>query len=567
MKDRSVPDTIKRTHVFNKVIVAAFAVVIVQLFILQVRDHDFYRSKSSAQQTNTIELLPDRGDIYDRNGNILATSVDRWSIYVRPRAIENKAEVVGALVSILPEKKGLIEKKFTDRLNFWLVRKAEKHIADAVKRLRSTGIDITREKKRIYPKGRLAGQLIGFVGVDNQGLSGIELGFDRSLVGVPGKYVFESDPRGRQIFTGNYRELTSPRPGMNLYLTIDENIQYVAESSLAEGIKKMGAIGGTITVIDVLTGDILAIASMPDFNPNEYSKFDASRWKLKPVTDLYEPGSTFKVITAAAGIEERIVDLDSKIPVPDVLKVGGIKIENSHRVIRDKPFKTLRDVLAESLNTGTSYIGLKLGARAFYKHIRAFGFGSLTGVEYPGEQAGIVKKPARWHKSDEATITFGQSVSVTPVQLVYAVASIGNKGIRMAPKLIRKVESQDEAIIRSDFPMEAGRTISEVSVKKMIELMKGSVYMKHSSGKYARMPQYSAAGKTGTAQKVMDGRYVKGKYISSFVGIAPASSPRIAVLVTVDEPKASIWGEVAAAPVFRQTAEFTLRYLNIPPDL
>jgi cell division protein FtsI/penicillin-binding protein 2 len=321
-------------------------------------------------------------------------------------------------------------------------------------------------------------------------------------------------------------------------------------------------------VSDIKTGEILAIAANPDFDPNEHGKYPAALLRLIPVTDMFEPGSTFKLITASAGIEEGLFDLDTVIEIKDFLPfAGGKPIKNSHRVKRDKPFFTLRDVIARSLNTGTAPIGIKLGAKRFYKNIMAFGFGRLTGINFPGEQKGLVHKPEKWRERDVATITFGQSIAATPLQILFAIASIGNHGKLMRPKIVRRIESPDKDIVKSDDSQEVGRTISEKTASKVIELMRGAVYMKGSSGHFARMARYTAGGKTGTAQKPVPGGFSETDFIASFVGIAPTSNPRIAVFVAMDVPKTSEWGELVAAPAFKNITEFTLNYLNVPPDM
>ncbi len=548
--------------------VALFSFLILRLFFIQVIRHSFYKGLSSDQRLRAVDLLPDRGDILDRNGNLLATSVEKWSVYVRPRAIKDKNTAVRRLVEADASNEDLIREKFASGSNFWLRRKADKSYADKIRKIDISGIDITPEKKRIYPKGRLASQLIGFAGIDNEGLSGIELALEKHLLGRPGRYVFEKDPTGREIFSGMSRQVMAPEDGMDVYLTIDEPIQYFAQKRLEDAVKKSEAVSGSIIVMDVGNGDILAVAGYPDFDPNSYSKYPSDHWKLSPVTNIYEPGSTFKVITACSGIEEGIIGPETVIPCPEELKVGGIKIKNSHALKMYRPFKDLKDVIAESLNTGTAYIGIKLGKEKFYSHIKKFGFGERTGINFPGEQPGLLRSPGNWHDSDVATISFGQTIAVTPIQLVCAVAAIGNNGIRMRPRLVKKIESADGSIIRSDPEQSLGQAVSAGTAKKANELMKGVAYMEHGTGRLAKIDRFSVAVKTGTAQKPTPGKgYVEKRYIASIVGYVPSSNPRVAVLVVVDEPKTSIWGASIAAPVFSEVAEFSLRRLNACPDL
>ncbi|MCX5749998.1 MAG: penicillin-binding protein 2 [Candidatus Saganbacteria bacterium] len=546
-----------------------FLCIAAKLSYLQLFRHADFEEMSLDQHMRIIELSPDRGDICDRNGNILATSVDRWSVYVRPKAIKDKGAIIRQLSEIFPEEKALISAKMNGTANFWLKRKADKIFSDKVRALGCTGIDITMEKKRIYPKGKLASQLIGFAGLDNQGLSGIEIGFEDSLKGKAGRLLFEKDMAGRQIATGSFRQLEMPEEGMNVYLTIDEAIQHIAQVSLKEAVTGSGAVSGSIIVVDVRTGEILAIAGYPDFDPNDYSKYPDESRKLPPVTNIYEPGSTFKIITACAGIEENVVSPDSVIPTPAQIKVEGIKVNNSHPVrYYGKKSKTFADVIAESINTGTSYVGLKLGFGRFYKYITAFGFGTKTGIDYPGEVRGFVRSPENRESGDVVTYTFGQSIAVTPIQLVYAIAAIANDGIRVKPKIIKRIESPDKNVIRSDVPEELGRVISKETVKKVNELMKGVVYMDHGTGHKAKMAQFTVAAKSGTAQISVPGKgYLKGRFVASFVGFIPADRPRIAMLIIINKPSTSNWGAVVAAPVFKEVGEFALRYLNVAPDL
>ncbi len=557
-----------RPNILLFMFIGAFILLVLRLFYIQVIRHSFYKDLSSDQRLRAVELLPDRGDIFDRKGNLLATSVKKWSVYVRPRAIANRKEILALLIKADGQNEKLIREKFASGGNFWLRRKAEKEFAEKIAKIGTAGIDITPEKKRIYPKGRLAAQLVGFAGLDNKGLSGMELALEKHLLGKPGRYVFERDPAGREIFSAVSRQINAAEDGMNVFLTIDEPIQYFVQRELESAVRDSGAIAGSVIVMDIKNGDVLAIAGWPDFDPNEYSKFPPSIWRLSPVTDIYEPGSTFKMITACAGMDEGLFVPESVIPSPEELKVGGITVKNSHPLKMDRPFKDLTDVIAESLNTGTAHVGIKLGRDKLYSYIKKFGFGSYTGVGFPGEQPGMLFAPSRWRESDLATISFGQTLAVTPLQLVSAISAIANGGVRMKPRLVRRIESPDGSIVRSEPEQQFGSVISKATARKANELMKAVAYKQRGTGHKARINGFSVAVKTGTAQKPVPGKgYVKGKYIASIVGYAPASDPRIAVLVVVDEPKESIWGATVAAPVFKNVAEFSLRSLNVAPDL
>ena len=565
MNDRS------RLNIFHNLIIVMFAVILLRLAFLQLVQYSFFNERSYDQHTSEITLTADRGDIYDRNGDLLATSIDTGSVYVRPKAIkENKAMVESELIRLFPDKAKLIKEKFASGSQFWLKRKIDKGLAMKVRELKCTAIDIWPEKKRIYPKGRLASHLIGFAAMDNIGREGIECGFDSYLKGTEGKYIIEKDVKGRQIATGSLREIQAPTEGMNVYLTIDSSIQYVAERELKKAVDQYKPESASVMVMDVKTGEILAVASWPDYDPNDRSKVKSSVFRLIPIVDIYEPGSTFKLITAAAGLDEGLVQTDTVIPCPNTLMIGKKPITNSHTVkYFEKPFKTLTDVIAESINTGTAHVGLLLGQQRFLNHIKAFGFGEKTGIEYPGEGKGIVAKDAsRWSVGDMARSTYGQSIAVTQLQMLCAINSIANGGVRVKPRLIKKIESVDQDIVRSTYTEKLNKVISGETVNKMTEIMKGVVTMPHGTGHKAKMAQYTCAVKTGTAQKASRGVYLgNNNYIASIIGFAPADNPRISMIVMLNHPIGSIWGAVVAAPVFKNTGEFALRYLNEKPDM
>ena len=558
-----------RLKAASAVILLVFFAIILRLVFLQTVKHNFYFDLSVEQRTCQVKLASDRGDIFDRNGILLATSKDTYSVFVRPRAMEDKERVFAELVRAFPAERKLTEEKFLKNSAFWLVRKIDKKTSDLAKNIKSTEIDIFKEKKRVYPKGHFASQLIGTVGLDNDGLSGIEYGLDKELRGVEGQYIFEKDVKGRQIATGFSKEIQKPTNGMDVYLTIDESIQYVAERELKKTVEKYKPDSASITVMDIKTGEILAVAGLPDFDPNYPSKYSINNWKLRPMTDMYEPGSTFKIITAASGIEEGIVEPDTHIPCPHTIIVGGHHISNSHAVKAKDP--TLRDVIAESLNTGTSYIGIKLGAKRFYDHIKAFGFGERTGTGFPGEARGLVPTPKNWSKSAEAMITFGQTIAVTPIQLLTAISSIANSGLRVRPYIVSMIESPDKSLVRANSTETGKKTVSSATCEKVKDLMRGVVLMPHGTGHKAKLLQYSTAVKTGTAQKPYPGGgYIPmsaNNFVASIVGFVPSKEPRIAMIVVLDHPRGTIWGAVAAAPVFKEVGEFTLRYLDVAPDL
>jgi len=397
-------DNKNRILILLTIFVFVFVLIIIRLFDLQILRHKFFETRSHEQRTRLIRLAAQRGDIFDRNGNILSTSIDTYSVYLH--------------------KKG------------WLARKLAGPSAEELKKKEPGETSILKEKKRIYPKGRLAAQVLGFVGIDNQGLSGIELAFDEYLKGREGQVITEGDPRGRELY-GALREISPGEDGMNLTLSIDENIQYVAEREIENQIKKYKALSGTCIVMDAKSGEILALASKPDFNPNSYRQTNKKLWHPR-FLDPYEPGSTFKLITVAAALGEGLVEPDSKLKSMEKITVGGKTIENAHPIDLPGRYITVSEMLEESINTGAVQVGLKLGPEKFYRHIENFGFGERTGFGLWGESKGIIRNWKRWNKPDIAMITFGQTIAVTPMQLLSAVSSFANDGIMLTPLLVKK---------------------------------------------------------------------------------------------------------------------------------
>ena len=544
-----------------------FILLAFRLFYLQIIKHEFFLEKANDQRLRIITLSPDRGDIYDRSGSLLATSINAYSVFAVPSEIKNKAETAEIVSKILKEKRSIILQRLNSGKPFvWIIRKIEEPLAWKIKEKKLSGIGILQEKKRVYPKGKLASQIIGFVGMDNQGLSGIEISYDKYLKGEEGSLITENDPRGREILTSNLRVLKSSTNGGNLTLTIDEPIQYRAETELKKAVESYHANSGSIIVMDVKSGEILALASYPAFDPNEYQKYNENIWYNRAVTDVYEPGSTFKLVTVSSAIDEGVISKDTKVYCPDSIKLGGRTIKNSHRTKFDTRYLSVKEILRESVNTGAVQIALKLGKEKFYKHMKDFGFGELTGVGLFGESRGILNAPSLWNKPDIGMMAFGQSIAVTPVQLISSLSAIANGGIKMKPRLVKKIESNDAHYFKIFAPEKMGQAISEKTAGNVLELCEDTV--ENGTGQSAKISGFRVGGKTGTAQKARPGGigYMEGHFVSSFIGFTPLGKPRIAVLVIVDDPKPIYWGERVAAPAFKQVAEFALRRLDIAPD-
>jgi len=510
-----------------------FFLVILRLADLQILNRSFYEKKSSEQRTRIINLAAQRGDIFDRHGELLATSIDSYSVFEHHKG--------------------------------WVARKLSLTEARKLKERDPKLMGILKEKKRIYPKDRLAAQAIGFVGVDNQGLSGVELAFEEYLRGKNGRVITEGDPAGKELY-GALRELEPGMDGMNVTLTIDGNIQYVAEREIARQVRKSRARGGMCIVMDLKTGEILALASKPDFNPNYYQASGRRSWHPR-FLDPYEPGSTFKVFTVAAGLEEGVITLETMLRARDSIVVGGKTITNSHREEWPGKYISISKMLERSINTGSVQIGLKLGPEKFYNRLKAFNFGERTGFGLWGESKGILRHWERWYKPDVGMITFGQSIATTPLQLLGAVSAIANDGEMVQPLLIKRIESPDGKFVKVFAQKGAGRPVSGKVASEVKKLMRNAVV--RGTGKPADIDGFGVCGKTGTAQKIVPGGrgYWEGHYISSFLGFAPYHDPRIAALVIVDDPEGNYWGGSVCGPVFSRVVEYSLRYLNVKPDM
>jgi stage V sporulation protein D (sporulation-specific penicillin-binding protein) len=512
-----------------------FLLAFLRLVDLQIIHARFYQEKSQEQRMRIIPLSSLRGDIYDRFGQVLASTVDSYSVFTQKQGFQ------------------------------WLVRKVSREEAESLRGQNPEEYLVVKEKKRVYPKAHLASQLLGFVGSDNQGLSGIELAYEKYLRGKEGKIITEGDPSGKELY-GAGREIQPAEEGLNITLTIDSNLQYFVEKELERQIKKFQAEAGMLIIMQAKTGEILALASKPDFDPNAFNKFDKKLWHPR-FLDPYEPGSTFKVITTASGLEEKVVDLNTKLKALDQIEIGGKIIKNSHAVHWPGKEISLSFMLEESINTGAVQVGLRLGPERFYKYIRNFGFGEETGFGLNGESRGIVRHFKSWYKPDIAMISFGQSIAVTPLQLLQAFSAFANNGKMVKPYLVKKIESRDGKFVKVILPEEKGPVVSKGTVAKVKELLENVVLK--GTGRRAQMENFRVGGKTGTAQKAaLGGRgYLKDNYVASFIGLAPLTDPQLIGLVIIDNPKGVIWGETVCGPIFKTAVEFALRYLNIPPDM
>jgi cell division protein FtsI (penicillin-binding protein 3) len=549
-------------------LLAAWGVVVVaRLVQVQLVRHDHYVAKAQRQQERTIALNPVRGSILDTRLRVLAESIAAESIYADPQAITNRRAVARVLAKV--PGVGLYERELEGRLRgdgsfAWIARQLPLEVTAEVRKLKLPGIYFMEEHRRTYPRTMLGANVIGYVGVDGDGLGGIEHSFNGYVKGTPGKVTLLKDARKGVYLVGG-DGANRPRDGQHVVLTIDSVVQFIAERALKTAVEKYRAVGGSVIVMDPNTGDILAMASAPTFDPNHFRDFPPAAWKNRTVQDLYEPGSTFKIITAAAGLEERVVTPSQ------VLDCGNGEITVANITIREHDghryqMLSFEDVIVNSSNVGTVRVGLALGQERFHRWIRRFGFGEKTGLPLPGESSGLLRRTQRWTSVSPASIAIGQEIGVTPLQIIRAVSAVATGGELVEPRIVKRVIDDDGRTVYEPPRQKPVRVMSEKTAAVLNEILKNVVT--RGTGTNAALAEYVVAGKTGTAQKsVGRGGYVDGRYVGSFAGYVPADRPRLAILVVVDEPHPEYYGGTVAAPVFREIAEGTLRYLGVPPSL
>ncbi len=548
-----------------------FALVILRLVFLQVYQRSELTVRAERQQERVVKIESKRGTIYDRMGRELAVSLDVDSVYGVPAEIDNPRALSRQLSRILREDPRALERRLAgDKQFVWVSRKVEPGKAEKVKELGSKEIGIRLESRRFYPKKSLAGPLLGFTGVDNHGLEGLERAYDKTLRGVNGWVLAEKDAVGRTVFPGGPGlQYKLPQPCHDIILTIDEVIQHIAEKELDGALASARAKGGVCIVMNPQTAEILAISvrttahGRQAFNPNEPQRSTPAEWRNRAVTDAFEPGSIFKPFLAAAALEERVVH-----PLEQFDCSAG-KIQVADRVISDahkNGVLTFTDVIAESSNVGTITVALRLGKERFARYISAFGFGKKTGVDIPGEIPGLLKDSHQWSGVSIGSIAIGQEIGVTPIQMAAAYCALSNGGMLMKPYIVSEIVDHGGGEGKKSRPQVVGRVITEETYAKVKKILQRVV--EAGTGQKARPAGYTAAGKTGTAQKIdqRTGGYSKKDYVSSFVGFAPASSPRLVILVMIDTPEGVIYGGSVAAPVFKAVAEQSLAYLQVPPD-
>jgi cell division protein FtsI (penicillin-binding protein 3) len=539
-----------------------FLAICTRLIWLQVIHYGDFTQRASRQQQRSIEVSAVRGNIYDRNGNELAMTVNVDSVFAVPSEVPDVHGVAGILAKVLRLDPSDLENRMrASRAFAWVARKIDSETGARVRSLNLKGIYFQKESKRYYPKRELAAQVLGYVGLDDEGLGGVEREFESRLKGKPGTMLISMDARRRWFG----RVEKNPEPGENVVLTIDEKIQYIAERELERAMHDSHAEAGTIIVQNPRTGEVLALANRPTFNPNFFNTADVKALKNRAVTDIYEPGSTFKVVTLAAALEEKLITTDEVIDC----QMGSI-IVNGLKIHDHNPYGalTVAQVLQNSSDVGAIKIALRLGEERFDRYIRAFGFGSQTGIELPAETRGMTKPVSRWSKVSIGAISMGQEIGVSPVQLISIASTIANDGVFVPSRIIAGTTSPRSAPQYIAFhPAPGKRVISSLTAAQMKQMMEGVVL--RGTGKKAILNGYSSAGKTGTAQKVdpATGLYSHRRHIASFAGFAPINNPAITVLVILDTPQGPQDGGAVAAPVFSRVTQQILGYLNVTHDV
>src|SRR5215472_3278411 len=537
-------------------------VICARLAWVQVVKYGDFTQRAARQQQRSIEVAPVRGNIYDRNGNELAMTVNVDSVFAVPSEVadtRSTSRILGRILQIDPQD--LENRLHASRAFAWVARKIDSASSARIRAMNLKGIYFQKESKRFYPKRELAAQVLGYVGVDDEGLGGVERQFDAKLTGKPGTMLISMDAKRRWFG----RVEKNPDPGENVVLTLDEKIQYIAERELAKAIAETRAEAGTIIVENPHTGEILALANRPVFDPNTFNTADPKSFKNRAVSDIYEPGSTFKIVTLAAALEERLTNPNEVVDC----QMGSITVNG--RLIHDhKPYGalTVAQVLENSSDVGAIKIALRLGDERFDRYIRTFGFGSQTGIELPGETRGLTKPASRWSKVSIGAISMGQEIGVSPLQLISMASTIANDGVFVPPRIIAgTTPPRSTRQLIAYHPPAGRRVISTMTAAQMKHMMEGVVL--RGTGTRAILDGYSSAGKTGTAQKTdpATGRYSKSHYIASFTGFAPVNSPAVSVLVVLDSPVGPHEGGLVAAPVFSRVMQQVLAYLNVNHDV
>jgi len=561
---RSLQRNHSRLGVAKILFLAMFLAIAGRAFQLQVLQGERLMRLGERQHLKEWIVLPKRGALFDRAGEPLALSMESQSVYARPHRVQDPEQLSQGLARILNLRAADVKQKLTsDKPFVWIKRQVASPEAEKIQALNPTGIGMFYEPNRYYPQNQLAGQLIGFVGRDSEGLEGLELKYNDYIRGEAGSSVTERDALGRRVLVQGVEGLRIP-PGSDVHLTLNTSIQHIGEKELEATVLKYRAKSGVAIVMEPFTGEVLALANYPAFDPNNYSKQSADQRRNRAVTDSFEPGSTFKTILAAAALEEGVVGKE------DLFYCEMGKYPYAGKVIHDTHphgWLSFAKILQVSSNIGFTKVAQKLKKDRYYRYIEKFGFGQVTGIDVPGEVPGLLRRAESWSAIDLATHAFGQGISATPLQMVTAYAAIANGGFLMRPYVTRRVVSPQGEIVLEIQPHVVRRVISEKTARSLASILK-DVTNEGGTGVMANVDGFEVAGKTGTAQKadLVHGGYAAKKRVASFVGFVPANDPRLVALVLIDEPEVNVYGGVVAAPAFRNIAQAALRHLAVAPQ-
>ncbi len=561
----------KRAIILNTAIVFGFFAIFLRLTSLMIFDHKALAEKAKLQQMKAEDIQATRGNIYDRKGREFAVNLELESLYCDAKEVDIDGEKMGKLATALGMEPKVIQAKFQPNKRFtWINRKLSPETIQRVRAVlgigqntrsqAAAGFGFVPEAKRFYPKGMLAAHVIGAVGLDNQPLEGVELKYDKYLKTSGGKVLFERDASGRMLSSGVNMESR----GNDVLLTLDEGLQYIAEQELDKTMAKWRSVAATAIIMDPFTGEILALASRPSYDLNDMGRANKNEVRNRAITDVYEPGSTFKIVVGTAALEEGIYNLNSPFDVSrGSIEVGGKVIHDAHR----HGLLTFKEVIQKSSNVGSIMIGERLGKETIYKYAKLYGYGDLTGIDLPGEVSGWIRKPDRWSATSIGAIPIGQEVAVTPLQILRAYSAIANGGYLVRPHIVSEIRTHEGQPLFTFDKEQKKRVISAKTAAAFKDILK-TVVEEGGTATGASVDGNKVAGKTGTAQLVdhRTKRYSKDRYISSFVGFVPADDPKFAMIIVVYEPKGAIYGGVVAGPAFKSIADQALSYMNVPRD-
>ncbi|MBN2167981.1 MAG: penicillin-binding protein 2 [Actinobacteria bacterium] len=555
---------IKDKRLLGMIIILLIGLILVsaKLMSIQILKADYYKQKASDQRERVLKITQNRGTIFDREGEVLAISEDVTTVYATPYLIEDKVKTAATIAEVLGEDSvDVLEKLEQDSGFVYIARKLDNDVAKKIENMKIEGIGFLDESKRYYPAGEMASQVLGIVDVDNKGQAGIEIYYEDVLGGSPGEIVLERDAVGNPI-PGSEVLRKQAEDGVDLQLTIDKDIQAHVQETMNNAVETYHAKAGTAIVIDCNTGDIIAMATSPSYDPEDREDISPEKMRNRAVTDIYEPGSVLKLITASAALEEGVVNPETVMTVPPQLQVADqVFKEATPQGTRQLSFS---QIISQSSNVGTIQTAIQLGKERHAKYLKKFGMGQMTGIDFPGEVQGLLPDIADYSGTSVATISIGQGISITPVQLVCAACIIANGGRTVQPHLL-EAKVTDNGIENMELGGMGEQVLSDKTCTQMTSIME-LVIAPGGTGTKAALPYYRVAGKTGTAAKPLSNGagYSKG-YMASFVGFAPAENPQLAAVVILDEPS-PIWGGHTSAPVFKEIMGYSLQHLNVPPS-